>query len=204
MKHLLFPTLAQADAFIKDLQDQGAIRPQLGRTSVTRESGAMPDSDMQSGSVANASGGALTSSGSIDALDEELYTHDGGGTAEDAGAGAIKGTGVGAVVGAVAGVVATVTTGGLAAVPVILGMAALGSGVGAGVGAIGGAAGVDETSVQGIDDSGDYSTSSYVTDEQHDTLSAGVANGGHAIAVADSVPDELVRTVAERHGGQFV
>ena len=111
---------------------------------------------------------------------------------------------MGVVVGAVAGVVATAATGGLAAVPVILGMAALGSGVGAGVGAIGGAAGVDETSVHGVDDTADYDTTSTVTGEQHDALSAGVAGGGHAIAVADSVPDDVVRATAERHGGHFV
>ena len=164
----------------------------------------MPAGDAQAGSMSTTGSSTLASSGSIDDLDDELRVTDGGGTAEDAGAGAIKGTGVGAVVGAVAGVVATVTTGGLAAVPVILGMAALGSGVGAGVGAIGGAAGVDETSVQGIDDTADYDTSSVVTDEQHDRLSSGVAGGGHAIAVADSVPDDVVRATAERHGGQFV
>ena len=218
MRHLLFPTIAQADAFIRDLQDQGAIRPQLGRTSLTRASGAMPGSDSAadgtlsdgtplgrpvSGAVSEGSVG--TGGSRIDALDEELTDgHLGGGTAEDAGAGAVKGTGVGAVVGAIAGAVATVASGGLLAVPVVLGMAALGSGVGAGVGAIGGAAGVNETSVQGVDDSAEYPSSYAVSDEQHTRMSQGVASGGHAIAVADSVPEDVVRTAAQRHGGQFV
>ncbi len=178
MKHLLFPTTAQADAFVQDLLAQGVIQPELGQTSVNRRS-AM---DTTTTSSATATDG-----------DADLA----GGTPEDAGAGAVKGTGVGLVAGAVAGAVATAATGGLAAVPVILGMAALGSGVGAGVGAVGGAAGVDETG------DGAYG-GGYVSDEQYSRLDQGVAGGGRAIAVEDNVPADVVAQAAERHGGHFV
>ncbi len=177
MRHLLFPTVAQADAFVQDLQSQGLIRPEMGQASVNRHS-AM-------GGVTN---------GTMDNRNAGL---DDGGTAEDAGEGAIKGTGVGLVAGAVAGVVATATTvatGGLA-LPVILGMAALGSGVGAGVGAIGGAAGVDETG---------YDNGYGVSDDHYDRINDTMSSGGRAIAVEDSVPMDAVQAAADRHGGQFV
>ncbi|GAA0510314.1 hypothetical protein [Deinococcus depolymerans] len=118
-----------------------------------------------------------------------------GGTAEDAGAGAVKGTGVGAAVGAAAGIIATgatIATGGLA-LPVILGMAALGSGVGAAVGATGGAMGVDET--------GDYYDAD---DEYYDRLNTTATNGGRTVAVDDSVPADVVEAAAIRHGGEYV
>jgi hypothetical protein len=179
----MFPTVAQADAFVQDLQSQGVIRSEMGSASVNRRSemsGTMTDSSM-------ASTTGVTS---------DMGTDYAGGTAEDAGAGAVKGTGVGVAVGAVAGVVATVATGGLAAVPVILGMAALGSGVGAGVGAIGGAAGVDETDGMGH---------TYDVDDAHyDQMSSTVSSGGRAIAVEDSIPQDVVAAAAARHGGQFV
>lgn len=177
MKHLLFPTVAQADAFVQDLQSQNLIQADMGQTSVNRQSSM---------------GMAGTTSSGM-AVSDPAYTD--GGTAEDAGEGAVKGTGVGLVAGAVAGVVATATTvatGGLA-LPVILGMAALGSGVGAGVGAIGGAAGVDETG-------NGYN----VSDEHYDRMDQTVNSGGRAIAVEDSVPMAAVQAAADRHGGQFV
>lgn len=188
MRHLLFPTVQQADAFIQDLLDQGAIRPEIGHTAYRRNSDAV---------MADPTSTTTMSSGAarIDDLDPDLR----GGTAEDAAAGAVKGTAVGAVVGAVAGTVATVATGGLAAVPVILGMTALGSGVGAGVGAIGGAEGVDETSGAAYDPA--YGS---VTDAQYDRLNTGVNSGGRAIAVDDTVPADVVDAAAARHGGQYV
>ena len=39
MKHLLFPTVAQADAFVQDLQAQGVIQPEMGQTSLNRSGG---------------------------------------------------------------------------------------------------------------------------------------------------------------------
>lgn len=177
MKHILFPTVADADAFIADLQSQGAVRPEVGSATLNRRSPAMTDT-------------TTTGTTTTNYVDE-------GGTAEDAGAGAVKGTGVGALVGAAAGVLgagATIATGGLA-LPVILGMTALGSGVGAAVGGIGGAAGVDET--------GDGYTST-VDDDYYDRLHSGVNNGGRAVAVDDNVPTDVLNAAVSRHNGQMV
>lgn len=124
---------------------------------------------------------------------------DGGGTPEDAAAGAVKGTGIGAVAGAAAGFLGTagaiaagVATGGLA-VPVMLGFAALGAGVGASVGAVGGAAGVDETG----DDY--YETS----DTYYDRMDSTVSGGGRVVAVAETVGSDVLDAAA-RHGGEVV
>lgn len=185
MRHLLFASKAQADAFIADLRSQGLIQPEMGQTTVNRRV---------------ADGMAGTTTGTVTTTDTASV--EGGGTPEDAGEGAIKGTGVGAAVGAAAGVLgtaATVATGGLA-LPVILGMTALGSGVGAAVGAIGGAAGVDETGGT----SRSYSSASDVSDEQYERLSSSAGESGRAVAIEESVPADAVEAAAARHGGQFV
>ncbi len=176
MKHLLFPTTAQADAFVQDLQSQGVIRPEQGQSTFARQ--GTPTTGMTS------TGGMSTTS-----RDAAYNTADP--AAEEAGEGAVEGTGVGAVVGAVAGVIATAATGGAAAIPILLGMTALGSGVGAGVGAIGGA----------VDADADGYT---YTDDQYDRINNGMASGGRAIAVDDSVPADVVEAAARRHGGEFV
>ncbi|WP_216328172.1 hypothetical protein [Deinococcus aestuarii] len=193
MKHLLFPTAAQADAFVQELQSRGVIQPEMGQTSLNRR-------EEMGGGMTN-TGGLSTTTTTTTVSDGSAPPYVEGGVAEEAGDGAIKGTGVGAAVGTVAGAIATVATGGLAAVPVILGMAALGSGVGAGVGAIGGAAGSEEA----VDTTrGGYQSSYDISGEQHDRLSSGMSSGGRAIAVDDSVPADVVSEVAARHGGQFV
>lgn len=196
MRHLLFPSKEQADAFIEDLRAQGVIQPEIGHTTLNRRvTEAMGDTTTGMGSGAATT--TTTQGGYIE----------GGGTAEDAGEGAIRGTGVGAAVGTIAGAVATVATGGLGAVavPVILGMTALGSGVGAGVGAIGGAAGVDETGGSTVTSNTSRYADSYDVDhEQHDRISTGMNAGGRAVAVEDNIPSDIVQAAAARHGGQFV
>lgn len=187
MKHYIFPTVADADAFIADLKTQGVIRPEVGTTNFRRATG---------GAVAPATTTTTTTSTAVD----------GGGTPEDAAAGAVKGTGVGAAVGATAGVLgaagalgtaaataATVATGGLA-LPFILGLTALGAGVGAAVGGVGGAAGVDET--------GDHY---YEASETHyNEVETATNAGGRAVAVDDSVPADVVAAAAARHNGRLV
>lgn len=178
MKHILFPTVADADAFIADLQNQGVVRPEVGTTTLNRRT---PDER----------GPAMSTTDTTEYVE-------GGGTAEDATVGAVKGTGVGAVVGAVAGVLgagAVVASGGLA-LPVILGMTAAGAGVGAAVGGIGGAAGVDET--------GDDSVTTTVEDQYYDRLNSSVNAGGRAIAVDENVPNDVLTAAVSRHNGQFV
>ncbi|TDE86832.1 hypothetical protein [Deinococcus sp. S9] len=181
MRHLLFPTKEQADAFIEDLRAQGLIQPEIGQIPLQRRTTLAEANSAQTGYAGNS-----TRADSSTASPE----------AEAAGEGAIEGTGVGAAVGAVAGAVATVATGGLAAVPVLLGMTALGAGVGAGVGAIGGAEAASATDGDTRDGSLD--------DDRYDRLHSGVAGGGRAVAVEDTVPQEAVEAAAARHGGQFV
>lgn len=196
MKHILFPSVAAADAFIADLQSRGVVQPEVGTMNMNRrvQQAATGGTDMTS---------TTTSTTTTDYVD-------GGGTAEDAGAGAVKGTVAGALTGAAAGVIgtaatvgtataATVATGGLA-LPVILGMAALGSGVGAAVGAVGGAAGVDET--------GGTARSSYdnyeADDAYYNRIHEGVNAGGRAVAVDDNVPQDVLMEAVTKHGGEIV
>ncbi|MFC5848467.1 hypothetical protein [Deinococcus petrolearius] len=212
MKHLIFPTVAQADAFVADLRAQGVIQPETRDTTWTRRSGVAGDLSA-SGTSTGAS--SMTSPRGATTMNDDSgsrydTTTGASAGAEDAGAGAVAGTGVGAVVGAIAGTVATVATGGLAA-PMILGMAALGSGVGAGVGAVGGAAGVDENADGRTagDDSpgrsavgGDYDYS--VSDDAYDRMDQANTSGGRSIAVDDNVPQDVLDAAVQRHGGQYV
>lgn len=200
MRHILFPTVSAADAFIADLQQRGVVRSDVGTTTVNRR-------------VADAlgTGTAAQSSASTQTTTTEYV--EGGGTAEDAGAGAVKGTALGALTGAAAGVVgtaatigataATVATGGLA-LPVILGMAALGSGVGAAVGAVGGAAGVDETGGHTSTSTSSYQSSYDVDSDHYDRLHNASNQGGRAVAVDDNVPQDVLEEAVRRHGGEFV
>ena len=178
MRHIAFPTEQAAVSFQQDLISQGLASPEMGRATMS----------------------SRANTGVVD-------TH--GGTPEDAGAGAIKGTEAGLAVGAVAGVLtttgvlgvaaataATVATGGLA-LPVILGMAALGAGVGAAVGGVGGAAGVDETHGAGH--------SAYEVDHgQYNDVQTRMEQGQHVIAVDDSVPTAQLEATCIRHGGHFI
>lgn len=192
MKHYIFPTAADADAFITDLQSQGVVRPEVGTTNYRR---AGTVSTPATGYTDPALGTAAPA-----------YV-EGSGTAEDAAAGAVKGTGVGAAVGATAGVLgtagalgaaaATVATGGLA-LPLILGMTALGAGVGAAVGGVGGAAGVDET---GHGEGYDYYEQN---DTRYNEVETATNAGGRAVAVDDSVPADVVAAAAGRHNGRLV
>lgn len=214
MKHLIFPTVAQADAFVADLRDQGAIQPETRDTTWTRRSGTTGGTGDMSASGTSTGASTMTSPRGATTMNDTGMNDTGTSydtttgaspAAEDAGAGAVAGTGVGAVVGAIAGTVATVATGGLAA-PMILGMAALGSGVGAGVGAVGGAAGVDENGDGRTADNDaygrDYDYS--VSDESYDRMDQANTSGGRAIAVDDNVAQDVLDAAVQRHGGQYV
>ena len=178
MRHIAFPSEQAADAFSQDLITQGLATPELGR-------------------------------GTVSPRMEALATDTHGGTAEDAGAGAVKGTEAGLLVGAAAGALtttgvlgvaaataATVATGGLA-LPVILGMAALGAGVGAAVGGVGGAVGVDETHGAGHH--------AYEVEHGHyNDVHAHVTQGRHVVAVDDSIPTGPLEAACLRHGGHLI
>ena len=185
MKHALFPSVAAADAFIDDLQQQGIATLDSGTANVNRRSGAATSTDGYTSTVA-----------------------------EEAGDGAVKGTGVGVVVGAAAGALttagvlgtvaataATVATGGLA-LPVILGMAAAGAGVGAAVGAAGGAAGAESDANGGT--AARYSSNYAVDDAHYDQMDQGVAAGGRAVAIEESVPQGALDAALQRHGGHLI
>jgi hypothetical protein len=171
MRHLMFQNKSQAIAFVKDLQAQGFTQMQMDETDLPYSPSPTPqltNPEIRSSPIAN-------------------------GTPEDSAAGAVKGMGIGVVIGAVAGVAATLVSGGLAA-PVILGMAALGSGVGAEVGAIGGAAGVDETG----------KTFPSLSSEQYDRMNSLTSSGSYALAIDNTIPQEAVIDTAARHGGEFL
>lgn len=186
MKHLIFPTVAQADAFVQNLQSQGVIQPESGQTSFRRRTSAA------------GMGGTTTQTTQTQTQTTEYV--DGGGDAEDMGKGALGGTAVGAVAGVAAGAIVA-ATGGLAAVPVLLGMGALGSGIGAAAGAAEGAVNGDGmVTRQAYNHDAGYD----IDDTNYDTMSSTVETGGRAIAVEDSVPADIVEAAAARHGGRFV
>lgn len=186
MRHLIFPTVAQADAFVQDLQSQGVIQPEMGQTSFQRRSSA--------GSM----GTATTQTTAATATTTEYV--DGGGDGADMAGGALKGTALGAVAGVAAGAVVA-ATGGLAAVPVLLGMGALGSGLGAAAGTADAAVhgdGMETRVARSYDDRYEVDDTHY--DEMHST----VEGGGRAIAIEDDVPMDVVEAAMARHGGRFV
>jgi hypothetical protein len=219
MKHILFPTVDAADAFIADLQSRGVVQPEMGQMTVNRRQAGGMAGQMGTGTTtgmgSSAGTDSLVGASRLDSVENsgvnraDAYLE--GGTAEDAGAGAVKGTVAGAIAGAVSAVVGTavtIGTGGLA-LPVVLGLTALGSGVGAAVGAAGGAAGVDETGdgtrMAGTGSIGSrYPDSAEMDEEQYGRLHSGMNSGGRAVAVDDNVPQDVLNDVVRAHGGQFV
>lgn len=199
MKHILFPTVSAADAFIADLQARGVVQPEVGTMNMSRR---MQNAAADAGSTVST--GAVATPATTSQTTEYV---EGGGTAEDAGAGAVKGTVAGALTGAAAGVIGTaaaVATGGLA-LPVILGMAALGSGVGAAVGAVGGAAGVDETGGTVTTTTTSQYPSSYEADDAYyNRVSERVNAGGRVVAVDDNVPSDVLTEAVTKHGGEIL
>ncbi|THF86525.1 hypothetical protein E7T09_10475 [Deinococcus sp. KSM4-11] len=177
MKHIMFPTAADADAFLADVQQKGAT---LGSATYTRRT------TTTDGTVADAEAGAEDA---------------GAGAVKGTGVGAVVGAAAGLL--ATAGAVAT---GGLA-IPVILGFAALGSGVGAAVGATGGAMGIDENADGRTADAGNtaYAANDDYYDRMDSTVNSGgrviavqdpvpadvmaaaTQHGGEIVDAADSV-----------------
>lgn len=180
MKHVAFPTEQDLNAFAAEMVQAGVAREGTGHATVNRR---------ESGATTPAYNAGVT----------------GEPAAEGAGEGAVKGTGVGLAVGATAGVLttagvlgtaaataATVATGGLA-LPVILGMAALGAGAGAVVGGVGGAAGAEE-----------HHHAYDVEGGHYDALHTHVNEGRHVIAVEDSIPVNVLNEVISRHHGHLI
>lgn len=189
MRYLTFPTAQHAQAFTEEL-----TAAQLGQVSAEHHTLNTPG-------VMNGTVTGTTSRGEeiITAADGRQYVDAGGGTADDAGMGAIKGTGAGAAVGIAAGAVATIATGGLA-LPLILGLGALGSAVGASVGAVGGALGVDET--PGTSLLGTREVVDLNDDDQQVIYISG--SEGRAVAVDEDIPLNELQAIMQRHGGTLV
>ncbi|MFC4425316.1 hypothetical protein [Deinococcus navajonensis] len=178
MKHFVFPTSAKADAFIADLQSQGVVEPEVGHTSFHRRSA------VQEGTSSSAPAQALVT---------EVV--DGGGDAGDVAGGALKGGVIGTVAGLAAGALVA-STGGLAAIPVVLGL-----GVGAAAGAADGAVhghGMEEHAGRR------YEENYHLEDEHYDRLQSEVGTQGVPVAVEDAVPAEVVEAAAARHGGRLI
>lgn len=200
MRHLIFPTVAQADAFVQDLLSQGVIQPEMGQTSFQRRTSA--------GTMGGTGGVATTTTQTNTATATTTEYVDGGGDGADMAGGALKGTALGAVAGVAAGAVVA-ATGGLAAVPVLLGMGALGSGIGAAAGTADAAVHGDgmETRVaaQGEAAGPRSYEDRYEFEETHyNDLQSTVDAGGRAIAIEDDVPMDVVEAAMARHGGRFV
>lgn len=179
MKHLVFPTVADANAFIADLQSQNVVESVTGQTAFTRRNAVAAPPP------------AVT--------DQEVVTTevtDGGGDGKDMAAGALKGGAIGTAVGIAAGAVVA-ATGGLAAIPVVLGL-----GVGAAAGMADGAVhghGLDDDSVVRR-----YEDSYTLEDDHYDRMSTALGTAGRAVAVEDNIPADLVEATAARHNGRFV
>lgn len=190
MKHFVFPTAQQADAFANDLKAQGLVREDFGRHAYTR------------GTTDTFAGRSTGTQYTADHYAAGTYA-DPNANGETVGDEAAKGAAAGAITGAAAGLTgaalagataATVATGGLAAP--LIGLTLLGTGVGAAVGAAGEAA-------READATTTYDT--FDTPETHyGTLNETYQAGGRAVAVDETVNEAAVMETAARHGGRLV
>ncbi|MFC4639399.1 hypothetical protein [Deinococcus hohokamensis] len=177
MKHFVFPSKDKADAFIADLQRQGVVEQEVGHTSFHRRSAVQ---------------GAATST-EMQTVTTEVV--DGGGDAGDMAGGALKGGAIGTVAGLAAGALVA-ATGGLAAIPVVLGL-----GVGAAAGMADGAVhghGMEEHAGRR------YEENYHLEDAHYDRLQSEMGTEGVPVAVEDAVPADIVEATAARHGGRMV
>lgn len=183
MKHFVFPTVADADAFIADLKAQNVVGDVSGTTSFQRRSSvttpATPVTTTQT---------------------QEVVVADGGGDGKDMAAGAVAGGALGTAAGLAAGAVVA-ATGGLAAIPVILGLG-IGAAAGAATGAVSGH-GLEDDAVAAAG-TRRYESSYTLDDDHYDRLNTAVGTAGRAVAVEDNIPDDIVRATAARHNGRFV
>jgi len=77
-----------------------------------------------------------------------------------------------------------------------------GAGVGAAVGAAGGAAGAESDASGGT--AARYSSNYAVDDAHYDQMNQGVAAGGRAVAIEESVPQGALDAALQRHGGHLI
>jgi len=169
MRHVIFETQEKADAFIADLTTQTGGTSATGRPRAHVEAPGEVEADLHRDTPA-----------------------------EEVAEGAVNGTFAGGIAGGVIGLLGIVIAGALtggAAVPVILGMVAVGAGVGAATGAVGGVVGVEEHGTLG-----EYQVHRHQYEELH-----GALQSGHTpVAVDPSIPENLLTRVMTAHEGRLL
>ncbi|WP_261665339.1 hypothetical protein [Deinococcus sp. Marseille-Q6407] len=163
MQHFVFPSNDHAQAFIQDVQAAGISPAHIHLANVR------PVETTEQTTVVD------------------------GTPAMTPGEGATSGIGAGALVGAAAGIAVTIATGGLGAVPLILGFSALGAATGGVSGAVEGAV---ETATAGPD--------GYLDETRRHQIVQHIQEGGQSLAVDDVTNTDLVNSLAVKHGGQLV
>lgn len=203
MKHFVFPTVADADAFIADLKAQNVVESVSGTTSYLRRNAVQP-------APAVAATPAVSPATTVTQEEVTTQVAEAGGDGKDIAGGALKGGAIGTALGVAAGV-AVAATGGLAAIPVILGL-----GIGAAAGAADGAVhghGLDDDAVAetGVIDrevvsstTPRYQDSYTLEDDQYDRLNTEVGTSGRLVAVEDNIPADIAVATATRHNGRQV
>lgn len=186
MKHLVFPTVADADAFIADLKAQNVVGDVSGTTSFQRRSNSV----------------STPSTTSTTTTTEQVVVAEGGGDGKEIAAGAVTGGALGTAAGLAAGA-AVAATGGLAAIPVILGLG-IGAAAGAATGAVAGHGLDDDAAAEVAGGTRRYESSYTLDDDHYDRINTAVGTDGRAVAVEDNIPTDIVEATAARHNGRFV
>lgn len=181
MKRYVFPTVSDADAFIADLKAQNVVGDVSGTTSYQRRD-----------TVATPATTATTTN--------EVVVAEGGGDGKDIAAGAVAGGALGTAAGLAAGA-AVVATGGLAAIPVILGLG-IGAAAGAATGAVAGN-GLNDDAAAEVAGARRYEDSYVLENDEYDRLHSAVGTDGRVVAVENSVPANIADATAARHNGRL-
>lgn len=190
MKHLIFPTVADADAFIADLKGQNVVGDVSGTTSYRRHNALEAVEEVP----------ATTQ---VTQTSEQAVVAEAGGDGKDIAAGAVAGGTLGTAAGLAVGA-AVAATGGLAAIPVILGLG-IGAAAGAATGAVTGHGLDDDAAAEVANTSARRYQDSYTLQDSHyDQINTAISAGGRAVAVEDSIPADIVQATAARHNGRFV
>ena len=175
MRHFVFPSTAQADAFIADLRSQNLIQQDIQTASFRRRT-------------------PVTTGTTTQTVTTEVV--DGGGDTGEMVGGALKGGVIGTAAGLAAGAVVA-ATGGLAAIPVILGLG-LGATAGMTDAALHGDGNEENARRTALERHTDYD----LDDDHYDRLNSAAVNDNRLVAVEDNVDHAAVDAAAARHGGR--
>ncbi|WP_135228340.1 hypothetical protein [Deinococcus fonticola] len=184
MKHYVFPTVSDADAFIADLKAQNVVGDVSGQTSYHRRT------ELQTTPTTTTT--ATTT--------EQAVVAEAGGDGKDVAAGAVTGGALGTAAGLAAGALVA-ATGGLAAIPVVLGLG-IGAAAGAATGAVSGHGLDDDAAAEVAGGTRRYQDSYTLENDEYDRLHGAVSNDGRLVAVEDNIPADIVAATAARHNGR--